>query len=215
MLAQSNIACVQVGEYCFDPQIGMYKKDKDPYAPINPTYKLKLENKELGNSELSKRSLIKCEEGNFFDMFCGQAKAVKKRPVAKLEVWIDTSSSMRRYDDEDEQGHCARKNFAERLKSHCANVDFYGFDTSKRYMQHTNSFCLNKGLNDTKKIISWIEDSHAKRLIIITDIEEYTAELANYIYSIGGMYKGADVGNSLPSNQLVNYVDEVVKLCSN
>lgn len=136
-------------------------------------------------------------------------------PSSKLEVWIDNSSSLNLVDATDKSGGCGRKSLAVSLKSKCNDkIDLYSFNTSKKYMMHTNDFCINHGLNDTKKLINWIENSDAKRVIIITDIMEYTAELSDYVVNNGGSFRGAEVGAPIMSNELATLAGDIAKYCS-
>lgn len=71
--------------------------------------------------------------------------------------------------------------------------------------------CSNIGLNDVKRMIDWIERSSAKRLVIITDISEYTKEFSDYIESKHGKFKGEK--DPLVASQLLDLVDDLSRSC--
>lgn len=159
------------------------------------------------------RNLIDCDKSNFFDVFCGKAKAEKEK-VAKLEIWVDTSSSMKEFDYSDENGGCYRKSLLTRLDKTCGfneKVSVMQFDTSLKEAGTMESLCNNRGLNDYKRMIDWIERSEAKKLVIITDIYELQKDFADYIHSKNGKIIGDR--NPLTAKALLDKVDELAKVC--
>lgn len=209
----AELQCQEMGDYCFDPQYGLYKKDDALGAPVE-TSKIETDSKSIPTAKSVDRELIDCDKTNMFDMFCGKAKKEATKSNAKLDIWIDTSSSMREMDFVDKQGGCYRKSFISRLDSSCPfneKMNVMMFDTSIKQAGTIDSLCTNQGLNDQKKLMDWIERSDAKKLVIITDIHEFYKDFADYIESKNGKFRGdKDV---LTAAQLLDLVDELERSC--
>ena len=210
-----NLQCQPMGDYCFDPQYGLYKPDhldetvkaedaaKDVTGPAVPT------------AASVDRNLINCEKSNMFDVFCGKAKAVDAVKMQSLEIWVDTSSSMREMDYTDKEGGCFRKSLLKRLDSDgCGfnqKLNVMMFDTSIKQAGGMDSLCLNIGLNDYKKNIDWIERSTAKKLIIITDLYELHKDYADYLESKNAVIKGDKT--PMTAKEMLDQVDRIAKVC--
>lgn len=206
------LECQEMGDYCFDPQFGLYKKD-DIEANVNTGKVVEEKGPGIPAAKSVDRELINCDKTNYFDVFCGKAKA-QQQMNAKLEIWIDTSSSMREFDFSDKEGGCYRKSLLNRLDQTCAfnqKVNVMMFDTSIKQAGSMDSVCLNQGLNDYKKLIDWIERSNAQRLVVITDIYELHKEFADYVESKHGKFRGDKEPMTAP--QLLSLVDELAKSC--
>jgi len=225
LLAQMTPACIPVDGFCYDAKLGIYVKPEQlsesrpilsapepEQVPEAASFDGPVPNTKA--DQLQSANLIECDQNQFFDLFCGEARKDKSLEPRGFEVWIDTSSSLYAIDPEDDYKNCARKKFVEELQQSCQDLKFFGFDTNKKQLSNTQDLCLNVGLNDTKKLISWIEESNAERLIIITDIGEYTTELSSYMTSIAGQLKGAEVEEPLTPQELVSYASLVAKYCS-
>ena len=227
LLAQMASSCIPVDGYCYDAALGIYVKPEQltQSNPVVTTTKRADESERPVSSfdgpipttkadQLQSANLIECDQNQFFDLFCGEAQNTKASSNAAFEVWVDTSSSLYAIDPEDEAHNCARKTFIDQLKQSCLDLQFFAFDTNKKKLMNTQDLCLNVGLNDTKKLIGWIEESNAERLIIITDIGEYTTELSDYITKIAGQLKGAEVEEPLSPHELVSQARLVAKYCT-
>lgn len=202
--------CEPVGDYCFDPQYGLYKPDNEWQA-----VSIDKESESSSPQVLQgfDRDLINCDQKNGFDIFCGKASSEK---VIKqdLEVWIDTSGSMREFDFTDEHGGCYRKSFITRLDAQCPftkKLNVMMFDTSIKQIGNFDSLCLNQGLNSTKRMMDWIERSEVKTLIMITDINEYTKEFADFLLLKGAKLKGEK--GDFHSRSLLGEVSTLVRAC--
>ena len=57
-----------------------------------------------------------------------------------------------------------------------------------------------------------MRDSNAKKLLIITDIDEISKEMEAFLDSNGATYKGNGV-SAFTSTDLVNFASEFVKSC--
>lgn len=201
--------CEPVGDFCFDPQYGLYKPDNEWEAVSFGESKAEGQLKPTGFD----RDLLDCDQKNGFDIFCGKASAVKKEEH-QLEVWIDTSGSMREFDFTDEHGGCYRKSLITRVDAQCAlgkKLNVMMFDTSIKQVGSLDSLCINNGLNSTTRLIDWIERSEAKSLVIITDLNEYTKELADFLASKNAKLKG-EKGDLFP-RALLEEVSGLVRMC--
>ena len=159
------------------------------------------------------RELINCDPKNYFDIFCGKARK-EAQANYKLDLWIDTSSSMREMDFSDKEGGCYRKSLMKRLDESCPfnqKVNVMMYDTSIKQAGSIDSLCNNQGLNDSKRLIDWIERSDAKKLVIITDIYELNVAFADYIESKNGKIRGDK--DPIVAAQLLDMVDDLARSC--
>lgn len=214
-LAQ-NLQCQPMGEYCFDPQFGLYKPDDVNLEEVSAEAAAKdAIGPSIAPAKSLDRNLIDCDKANYFDIFCGKAKAAETTSASSFEIWVDTSSSMREMDYTDKEGGCYRKSLLKRLDdAGCGfnnKVNVMMFDTSIKQVGAMDSLCLNIGLNDYKKMIDYIERSTAKKLIIITDIYEFHKEYADYLESKNVIFRG-DKGN-MSAKDMLDQVDHLAKLC--
>lgn len=208
----AQLECQEMGDFCFDPQYGLYKKD-DSSAEVDTS---KVEAKKapaIPPATAVERELINCDPNNFFDVFCGKARSSSASSY-KLDIWVDTSSSMREMDFPDAQGGCFRKSLMKRLDESCAfnqKVNVMMFDTSIKQAGTMDALCNNQGLNDYKRLIDWIERSDAKKLIIITDIYEFHKDFADYVEKKHGKFRGDK--DPLVAAGLLDLVDDLAKTC--
>lgn len=210
----AELQCQEMGDFCFDPQYGLYKKGdieaevKDEEGQIE-----KVKAPSIPTAKSVDRELINCDPNNYFDIFCGKArKEAKSDP--KLDLWIDTSSSMKEFDFINSSGGCNRKSLVKRLDESCGfnqKVNVMMFDTTIKQAGTMDSLCNNQGLNDSKKLMDWIERSTAKKLVIITDIYEFHKDFSDYIESKHGKFRGDK--DPLRAADLMNLVDELEKTC--
>lgn len=201
--------CEPMGDYCFDPQYGLYKPDNE-WEAVYLDEKVEKPAKEPAGFD---RDLIECDKKIGFDIFCGKATSVKKINY-ELEVWIDTSGSMREYDFTDEHGGCYRKSLVTRLDDQCPfgkKLNVMMFDTSIKEVGSFDTLCTNVGLNSTARMIDWIERSEAKNVVIITDINEYTKEFSDYLSSKNAKLKGEK--GELPIRALLDEVSTLARMC--
>ena len=209
----AKLECQEMGDYCFDPQYGLYKKD-DANLEVDAGEISKEKGPEIPSAKSVDRDLINCDPNNYFDIFCGKARAQTKRETAKLDLWIDTSSSMREFDYTDKEGGCFRKSLVTRLDETCGfnqKVNVMMFDTSIKQAGSMDQMCHNQGLNDYKRLMDWIERSDAKKLIVITDIYEFHKDFSDFIESKHGKLRGDK--DALTAKQLLDLVDELAKSC--
>jgi hypothetical protein len=208
----AELQCQEMGDFCFDPQYGLYKKD-DANFEVDTSKAIKEKTPEIPAAHSIDRDLINCDPKNYFDIFCGKARKEAKANF-KLDIWIDTSSSMREMDYSDKEGGCFRKSMMKRLDETCAfnkKVNVMMFDTSIKQAGSIDSLCTNRGLNDAKRMIDWIERSDAKKLVIITDIYEFNKDFADYIESKNGKFRGDK--DPIIAAQLLDMVDDLAKSC--
>lgn len=208
----AELECQEMGDFCFDPQYGLYKKS-DSWTQVDTTTVSEEKGPVIPTAKSVDRELINCDKTNHFDIFCGKAKA-EVQAATKLDIWIDTSSSMREFDFSDKEGGCFRKSLIKRLDETCgfnqkANVMM--FDTTIKQAGSMDALCNNSGLNDYKRLIDWIERSDAKKLIVITDIYEFHKEFADYVETKNGRFRGDK--EPLTAKQMLDLVDDLAKSC--
>lgn len=212
--------CQPMGDGCFNPQKGYvdevpdaikaseeYKKEKakQDKQKDNTIFKLKTFNSD-------EVQLVECQEGRYFDIFCGKENK-RKKVDADLEVWIDTSASMKNVDYSTEKNYCERRFFASRLKKDCReNVEFSVFDTGRKSLGSYDTLCDYVGSNDSKRIVRWIESSSADHLVVITDVDEYKAELREYLETTNAVVHG--IGHKpISAQDLGKFVPKLLKTC--
>jgi len=204
--------CEPVGDYCLDPNKGLVPRFQAPEYKRETGF----EDSELPSLPVlhgAQRSLVNCEGSYAFDIFCGKAQAEEtKAKVSGLEVWIDTSSSMRAVDPPDAQGSCVRAQFMQALMAACEKspVRFQAFDTVVKPLA-LGAACVNQGLNDDKRLMDAIEQSTAKKLVVVTDVYEYQADFARFLegklaHVVGG--KGR-----FEARQILDFVTPLAKFC--
>jgi hypothetical protein len=208
----AELQCQEMGDFCFDPQYGLYKKD-DANLDVVDTKAIETEGPVIPAAKSVERELIDCDKKNYFDVFCGKARAEVKMQ-SKLDLWIDTSSSLKEFDYTQNDGSCHRKSLVKQLDEACGfnqKVNVMMFDTSIKQAGDIDQVCNNQGLNDYKRLIDWIERSDAKKLVIVTDIYELHKEFADYIESKHGKLRGDK--DPLTAKQLVGLADQLAKSC--
>lgn len=206
--------CQPMGEYCFDPQYGLYKKNEiTADAQLDNSYEYKDEFETAGGLD---REVIDCSTGNYFDLYCGKTngKTFSKKQRG-LEVWIDTSSTMRNVDSDIFNATCDRERFVRAIDKTCpfgSKLKLYSFNEIKKEVGNMKSVCTNSGLNKIDNLIRDIKASNAKHLVIITDIYELNEKFTSFIKSSKvGKIIGGD-GN-YKSTSLIKYASTVSKYC--
>lgn len=209
----AELQCEPMGDYCFDPQYGLYKKDDAGFEVVETNKLNKKDGPGIPSGKSVERDLINCDPKNYFDVFCGKARK-ETQAQANLDLWIDTSSSMREFDYSDKEGGCFRKSLVKRLDDSCGfnqKMNVMMFDTSIKEAGSMDQLCNNQGLNDYKRLMDWIERSNAKKLIVITDIYEFHKEFADFIEGLNGKFRGDK--DPLTAKQMLDLVDQLAKSC--
>lgn len=183
------LLCEKRGEYCFDPQVGLYKPDSEEEVAHE-----KISSQEdLPSIETAKsvdRNMIECDGSNRFDIFCGKAKKVESQKNVSLELWIDVSSSMKQVDNPDKSGQCFRESFARMIDQKC-KTSISVFNETKKEFSTYRGLCGNVGLNRTMELVKSLEGVTTENVIIITDIFEATEQVINFIENLkGGKVRG-------------------------
>lgn len=204
-LAQN--VCIPYGDQCFDPNIGLY-----PNPNKNLKKEIKIEKKQKKNNKYVSSvdtDMISCDKNYYFDMFCGQAKNIKKS-FSKLEVWIDISTSFRELDPSSLDGRsCKRRTYVNRIKEKCgANMDVFVFDTSFKRVSGLDATCMAKGMNDQKRMMRWLRNSQAKNLLFITDINEASEEFIEFLREMA-----ATIHESKTTAELLKSVPQAWAMC--
>ncbi len=214
MLAQSeNEKCIPMGEGCFHPQYGYMEKApiekpnvKNAPLPVasDPDLKLKTFNAVETN-------MINCDKNNYFDIYCGKEKA--KGRNAEIEIWFDVSSSLRNVDYNKDPDYCARRTFLTKVMEGCKDkVRASIYNTSLKEIGETSSACLSYGTNDESKLIQWMKGSEAKKLLIVTDVDEMSSAMKEFLDERGAKLIGDGV-KPFSANDLVDYARDFSKSC--
>lgn len=200
--------CVKTGDGCFHPQLGFIPDDNSKGEVVKPK---SVQVKTFNSDDVN---LVECREGEYFDIFCGKAKQ-ESRSGNEVEVWIDTSASLRKMDYSPDPSRCVRRSFVEKLQSGCkqSKLAVMTYDTSIKLLGSNEGLCQNYGSNDIDRLIKWIKASEAEYLFIVTDIDELSRELRDYLDSIGAIYHGSEV-KSMTVHDLESFVSIVKKQCS-
>lgn len=210
-LAESLYECVPMGEGCFHPQLGYLeerpaKLKKLPTEPIPESMQLKTFNSD-------DVELIECREGQYFDIFCGQTRKKSELRNGGLEIWFDVSASMRKTDYSKDMQFCHRRSFANALTEGCAVKPILTvYNTSFKEITDLSQICLTSGTNSVERTIDWIKGSRAKHLVIITDTEEYSGAMRDFLSAEGAEIKGIEDGN-LYSSDLVKFTKSLQASC--
>ncbi len=208
--------CQKVGDYCFDPQIGLYKKEKDKIVEARDYSELDTKEVFKEEGEYKEGEYDPCTNPGQFNIFCKKRlkKAVKKSSK-KLELWVDISSTMKQVDPTDYQTACIRERFLKRVNGACPlneKMKVYIFDENRKELGNFDRVCLNSGLNRVDRLMRDIKASEAESLIIITDIYEAKAEFIDFVEQVaGGSVKGID--KPLYAKNILDDVSRIQKMC--
>lgn len=216
-IAQSKRQCQPMGEYCFDPQIGLYKKSDNIIEEVSDYTVVDDDEKyeKFDAGEGAGRKMIDCDKGNFFDLYCGKAKAIQKANSTKITLWIDVSSTMKQVDFEGYDKPCKREMFLKKLNRTCPfseEMKVYIFNETRKELGMMDRVCLNSGLNRTDRMMDDIKINNSKHLIIITDIYEASEEFIDFVEASGvGTIKGLD--KPIYAENLYDEVPRLTKSC--
>lgn len=181
--------CVPMGDGCFHPQHGFIPNEEEDNSKKPKKREAVSEQSKVKTINSLETNLIKCEKGNYFDIFCGKSR--KEGKPGELEIWFDVSTSMRKVDWNHKDAFCKRRAFGEKLRRDCKKgVSFSVYNTSIKQVSSLNSVCTYKGDNNTKRLTKWIDGSKAKHLVIITDIDEMSVQLKDYLDMLGAKIVG-------------------------
>lgn len=211
-LADQDAACVPMGDGCFHPQFGYMEKKPDANGIKTPAVAIPKDPElELKTFNAVETSMINCEKGNYFDIFCGKARASGK--AAEIEIWFDISSSLRTVDYNKDPDHCNRRTFMTKVMGACKdNVRVSVYNTALKELGDFSSVCLSYGTNDGSRLLQWIKNSSAKKLLIVTDIDEVSKSMRDYLDERGAKIIGDGV-KPFSSTDLVDYANDFVKTC--
>lgn len=218
-VARRNLQCQKMGDYCFDPQVGLYKPgeeetltDEIDMAEVETSQKYDFIDPHKG----VERSLIECDENSsFFDIFCGKSKKKSLNEKTKLEVWVDVSSTMKQVDFQGFDKQCKREQFIRSLAKTCPlneKMKVYHFEEYRVEVGSLDRVCLSGGLNNMKRLVQDFKKSKADNIIIITDIFEADESFINEIEATGrSTIRG--LKKPIYAADLKNELQRVRKLC--
>lgn len=201
--------CIPMGDGCFHPQHGFIESDEDTKKEaVKEVPSAEAQVKTINSLETN---MIDCEEGNHFDIFCGKSKKDEKK--AEIEVWFDVSTSMRRVDWDIKDTYCKRRAFGEKLRRDCKKgVSFSSYNTSIKEVSDLSVLCTYVGDNNSKRLIQWIDNSTAKHLIVITDIDEMSTQFNDYLDMLGAKIVGVGT-KPFYSTDLDEWAEKNLKSC--
>ena len=204
--------CVPMGDGCFHPQLGYIEKGPEEQTVKTPAVIVPKDPElQLKTFNAVETSVITCDKGNYFDIYCGKTKPNAK--PADIEIWIDISSSLRTVDYDKDPNRCKRRTFMTKIMDKCKeNVRVSVYNTTLKEVGDFASVCLAYGTNDGSKLLQWMKDSSAKTLIIVTDIDEVSRAMRDYLEDKGAKIIGDGV-KPFSSTDLINYANDIVKTC--
>lgn len=204
--------CVPMGDGCFHPQLGYIEK-KPETAPSAQAIAEKEEERktEVKTFNAIETSLVNCDKNNYFDIFCGREKG--DTPPAEIEIWFDISSSLKSVDYNKDPDRCGRRTFMESVVKGCkSKVRVSVYNTSIKEMGDYSGVCLSYGTNDQKRLLGWMKESKARFLLIVTDIDEMSAEMREFLESNGAKVTGDGV-KAFTTDDLIDYAKDFTKMC--
>lgn len=201
--------CQPMGDGCFHPQLGFVPNPPSSGPGLLTEEEKKLELKNFNSVDVS---VINCDKDFYFDLYCGQARN-EAQWNGNLEIWFDVSSSLKEVDFSADKDTCHRRSFYEKVKKTCGkSLRAALYNTSIKELGDHSSICTNYGTNNEKKLIEWIKASSAKKLIIITDIDELSRNFRDFLDKEGASFVGDGVKAYTVKN-LVDDADEILKTC--
>ncbi|HAZ13116.1 MAG: hypothetical protein A2X86_10000 [Bdellovibrionales bacterium GWA2_49_15] len=224
--------CIPTEGGCFHPQYGLIEgggKEKEkapvfeePKRPGIPDFEQEDERGEASPSSGKLKTInsdqtekIDCDKGQFFDLYCGKARreAARSTAGAKLEIWVDISSSFKGIDYSADDLNCHRRKFVSLAQQWCGGkILMSTYNTSIKEVMSDDAFCLSYGLNDTDRLIDWIKSNTSKNLVIITDVSEISNKLSVFLASIGAVTEGLDA-TDFYAKDLLNKEMHIKTLC--
>jgi hypothetical protein len=199
-LGEVATACQRMGEYCFDPQLGLYKPGSEKNGEVESVEAVEFTQtqdiEQIDHATSLDRQVVNCDGTSFFDIFCGSAKKPGKAKH-KLEIWIDVSHTMKQIDyaGEGKGAMCKRQSFLEILDLSCPLHKAYEvqlFNETLRQMGMKDQTCLNFGLNNQERLMKKVTESKIPHLIIITDIFEASEKFITFFEKQNALIKGIE-----------------------
>lgn len=212
-IAQNEIAnCVPMGDGCFHPQLGFIEKSEiEKSKPKLTDVSAEDKKLELKTFNATETSLVNCDKNNYFDIFCGKEKA--NAAPSEIEIWFDISSSLKTVDYNRDPEQCARRTFMEKVSLSCkSRVNVSVYNTSIKQIGDHSGACQAYGTNDQARLLRWMKDSKAKHLLVVTDIDEMSSEMRDFLESNGAKLTGDGV-KAFTSNDLIDYAGVFTKMC--
>ncbi|MBY0414619.1 MAG: hypothetical protein K2Q18_10655, partial [Bdellovibrionales bacterium] len=130
-----------------------------------------------------------------------------------VEIWFDISSSLRTVDYNKDPEQCARRIFMEKVMATCkSKVSVSIYNTALKQIGDHSGACLGYGTNDEKRLLGWMKDSKARSLLVVTDIDEMSLEMRDFLETSGAKMTGDGV-KAFTANDLIDYAKEFTKMC--
>ena len=203
--------CTPMGDGCFHPQYGFIEKKPDTTPTVATPQMIEERKLELKTFNAVEANLVNCDKNNYFDIFCGQERAAGA--PSEIEIWFDVSSSLKTVDYNKDPEQCMRRTFMEKVMAACkSKVRVSVYNTAIKEIGDHGSACLAYGTNDQSRLLRWMKDSQAKHLLIVTDIDEMSVAMREFLDSNGAKLTGDGV-KAFTANDLVDYAKEFTKMC--
>ena len=217
------LKCQKMGEYCFDPQVGLYKPENR-----NQAVKIKDDNstearykkvRGLGADGFFNQEMINCDKNKFYDIYCNKSGSKTRSKILnnKFEVWMDTSKIMKVRDNEPLEDSCQRSYFLNLLQSTCSKSNsfkVFALSNIKKRLGANIQACQNSSSDiDLDKLKSWIKFSNAKRLFIFLDEYYAQGKLLSFLKTKSNIeVKGIDTKVLLA--KMDNEISELKQYCN-
>lgn len=219
-----ELKCQKMGEYCFDPQVGLYKAGKENEAVqvknesvVDPSLK---KVRGLGDQGFFNTQLINCDKNNFYDVFCNKGKKsknIKEYTRSKNEIWIDGSGAVKVFDTSKLEKTCKREDFIKLLKSSCTKNNFYQFysiSNVKKQLGTSSQACQS---SDEKikidKLIAWMNSSNANTIHIYLDEFYAQGKFMAYLKTKPNI-KVNGIDTKIKLSQMSEQVNELKRYCN-
>jgi hypothetical protein len=203
--------CVPMGEGCFHPQFGYMEKRPEVKNGTSPLPIVRDPELQLKTFNAVDMNMINCDKGNYFDIYCGKTSV--NAPLAEVEIWFDISSSLRTVDYNKDPDHCNRRTFMTKVNEGCkSNVRVSVYNTALKEVGDFSSVCMAYGTNDASRLLQWMKNSSAKTLLIVTDIDEVSRDMRDFLEERGAKIIGDGV-KAFHSTDLINYANDFIKAC--
>lgn len=221
-----ELKCQKMGEYCFDPQVGLYKPgEEDKAAKLKESSETDVSLKKvrgLGADGFFNTSLINCDKSNRYDIYCNGKSAKKSQTVAsktskKHEIWIDGSSGMKAFDSSKLEPSCKRADFLSLLNSTCVNsnkFNVFSISSIKKQIGTSGQACQNaEDKIQIEKLISWITTSKVNRLDIFLDDYYAQGKFMAFLKTRSNI-KINGLKTKINLSQMSNEVNRLKKYCN-
>lgn len=195
-----KLQCQKMGEYCFDPQVGLYKEGQEDKAVY-----LK---EEYSNKKVNRRF----HENIFLNQKVKEVFSQKEM----FELWIDTSNILKTKDVLIEEKSCKRSEFLSFLKHNCSvdkKFKLIGLSNIKKELSSVSDSCQIEDNNiSIDKLLKWIKESKSKNIQIFLDEYYANGKLLSFLNTNQDI-KVYGIDKAIYLNQMDNEILKLKKFC--